>query len=169
MDTKHITAVRYVKATDPIGRLMIQTAGNRWDVSVHERSLALYLDAQIDLLTRTVDAFLPEEADGITEGDIRERMTMLIEAASNGVLDVALDAIFGDDPIPKEAPKPLYPGVEVSLVNVDGNALMLHAHVSAALKEAGVPHSERNKFFVELTSGNYDNVLATIYRWVTVV
>ena len=97
MDTKHITAVHYVKATDPIGRLLIQKAGDQWDVSVHERSLAMYLDAQVGLLTRTVDAFTPDELPGITDHDIRERMTVLIEAASLGTLDAALEAIFGEE------------------------------------------------------------------------
>ncbi len=38
--------------------------------------------------------------------------------------------------------------------------------MTAALKRAGVPQAERDAFFVEATSGDYDHLLATAMRWV---
>lgn len=192
MDTKHITAVHYVHAADPIGRLILQKAGDLWSGDSPDPK-SEYLRGQVETIADTVrvlsDHELPDEDFEAT----KERIVMLIEAASQGTLDAALNSLFspnhdwctaceavteydGDECLRcgrlwgyDEPPKPHYPDVEVSLVNVDGNALMLHAHVAHALKEAGVPGPEREKFFLELTSGDYDNVLATIYRWVTVV
>jgi len=62
-----------------------------------------------------------------------------------------------------------YPEVHVRLVGEDGNAFAIMARVSSALKEAGVPQAEIDKYYEESTSGDYDNLLQTATRWVQVV
>jgi hypothetical protein len=61
-----------------------------------------------------------------------------------------------------------YPEIEVQLSGEDGNAMAIMARVSAALRRAGVSKEERDDYYSESTSGDYDNVLATAMRWVTV-
>jgi hypothetical protein len=61
-----------------------------------------------------------------------------------------------------------YPEVHVRLVGEDGNAFAIMARVSSALKEAGVPQEEIDKYYEESTSGDYDNLLQTATRWVQV-
>jgi hypothetical protein len=61
-----------------------------------------------------------------------------------------------------------YPNVEVDLVGENGNAYVLIAKVNKALRNAGVPRAERDEFMKEATSGDYDNVLGTIMKWVEV-
>ncbi len=61
-----------------------------------------------------------------------------------------------------------YPAIEVAQSDPDGNALMLIGKVSKALRQAGVSREELAAFRTEATAGDYDNVLATALRWVTV-
>jgi hypothetical protein len=61
-----------------------------------------------------------------------------------------------------------HPEVEVELVGLDGNAFAVLGRVLGALKRAGVPEAERKEFQAEATSGDYDHLLATVTRWVTV-
>lgn len=69
-----------------------------------------------------------------------------------------------------------YPQVRVRLVGADGNAFAVIGRVTQALrdglKEAGMEHraimSEVSAFQKEATSGDYDHLLATAMRWVTV-
>lgn len=63
---------------------------------------------------------------------------------------------------------PKYPDIHVRLVGTDGNAFAVIGAVTAALKRAGVPQAERDAFFAEATSGDYDLLLATAMRWVDV-
>lgn len=63
---------------------------------------------------------------------------------------------------------PKYPEIEVELVGQDGNAYAIMGRVEAALKEGGVPKAERDKYMEESMSGDYDNLLQTAMKWVTV-
>lgn len=61
-----------------------------------------------------------------------------------------------------------YPDIEVQLSERDGNAFMVMGAVSKALRRANVPKEEIDKYLEESTSGDYNNLLATATRWVTV-
>jgi hypothetical protein len=61
-----------------------------------------------------------------------------------------------------------YPQVTVHLIGEDGNAFAILGKVRAALKRAGVPKEEVKEFTREATDGNYDELLATVMRWVQV-
>lgn len=61
-----------------------------------------------------------------------------------------------------------YPEVEVKLVGEDGNAFAIMGRVMAALKSAGVPKEEIDKYYAQSTSGDYDNLLRTATEWVSV-
>ena len=63
-------------------------------------------------------------------------------------------------------PSPKYPNVRVRLVGEDGNAWAILGRVNAALQHAGIDKAERDAFFAEATSGDYDHLLATVIRWV---
>ncbi len=64
--------------------------------------------------------------------------------------------------------QPRFPNVHVRLVGTDGNAFAVLGAVSRALRRAGVAKEERDAFFAEATSGDYDHLLATVRRWVEV-
>ncbi len=61
-----------------------------------------------------------------------------------------------------------YPEVEVQLSGENGNAFVLMALVSRALRKAGVEKTEIDLFYEEATSGDYDHVLQTCMSWVSV-
>lgn len=61
-----------------------------------------------------------------------------------------------------------YSDVEVQLSGEDGNAFFVIGRVSSALRRAGVPSEEISEFTDEAMSGDYDNVLQTCMKWVTV-
>ena len=63
---------------------------------------------------------------------------------------------------------PKYPLIHVQLTGQDSNAFMIIGLVMKALRKAGVPQSEIDEFGDEATSGDYNNVIATAMRWVTV-
>lgn len=65
-----------------------------------------------------------------------------------------------------EAPK--YPNVEVQLTGEDGNAVAIMGRVGSALKRAGVSKEEVDAYYAESMSGDYDNVLRTAVKWVSV-
>ncbi len=65
-----------------------------------------------------------------------------------------------------EAPK--YPEIEVRLVGEDGNAVAIMGRVANALRKAGVSQEEINAYLDESMSGDYDNVLRTAVKWVSV-
>lgn len=64
--------------------------------------------------------------------------------------------------------KPKYPDVEVQLSGEDGNAMAIMGRVSKALRRAGVSREECDAFREEATSGDYDQLLQTCFRWVDV-
>jgi hypothetical protein len=65
-------------------------------------------------------------------------------------------------------PEVKYPDVEVQLTGNDGNAFAIMGAVSKALRRAGVEKSEIDEYMSESMSGDYDNLLRTAMRWVSV-
>ena len=63
---------------------------------------------------------------------------------------------------------PKYPAIKVKLIGQDGNAYAIMGAVQKELRKAGVPTDEIDNFFVEATSGDYNNVIVTAMKWVTV-
>jgi len=59
--------------------------------------------------------------------------------------------------------------IEVELLGNDGNAFSIMGAVSKAMRRAGVSSEERDLYFKEATSGDYDQLLATTMEWVDVV
>jgi len=81
------------------------------------------------------------------------------------VLTVARAVAEQAQPTPADDVK--YPDIHVQLTGEDGNAMVIMGAVSAALRRAG--HTAEIKAFVqEATSGDYDHLLATACRWVSV-
>ena len=62
----------------------------------------------------------------------------------------------------------LYPEVHVVLTGTDGNALAIVGKVRRALEHNGVHDDVCEVFVREALSGDYNNVLQTAMRWVTV-
>lgn len=63
---------------------------------------------------------------------------------------------------------PKYPRVRVSLSGEDGNAFFIISRTMMALKKAGVSAEEAEQYRVEAESGDYDNVIQTTMKWVSV-
>ena len=63
---------------------------------------------------------------------------------------------------------PKYPEVVVELSEQDGNAFSILVRVRRAMRRADVDQNEIALFRKEATSGDYDNLLQTVMRWVTV-
>lgn len=61
-----------------------------------------------------------------------------------------------------------YPQIEVQLSGLDGNAFTLMNAVSKQLRRHGVGAEEVDAFYAEATSGDYDRLLQTCQRWVSV-
>jgi hypothetical protein len=64
--------------------------------------------------------------------------------------------------------EPKYPNVKVKLVGEDGNAFAILGRVQRELKRHQVPPEDQKKFMDEATSGDYDNLLQTCMKWVSV-
>ena len=62
-----------------------------------------------------------------------------------------------------------YSHVEVKLIGLSNNAFHIIGAVRKALIRAGASKLEIELFTEEATSGNYDHLLATVQRWVTVI
>jgi hypothetical protein len=61
-----------------------------------------------------------------------------------------------------------YPEVRVKLSGNDGNAFAIMGSVASALRKAGVSADEIAAYRDESMSGDYDNLLRTAMRWVSV-
>jgi hypothetical protein len=61
-----------------------------------------------------------------------------------------------------------HPEVEVQLSGCDGNAFAIMGRVAGALRRAGVPEEEVDAYYAESQEGDYDHLLITAFRWVTV-
>lgn len=66
----------------------------------------------------------------------------------------------------EQAAGPLYPEIEVELSGINGNAFNIIGVTQKALRRGGVPPAEVTRFVDEATSGDYDNVIQTVMRWV---
>jgi hypothetical protein len=62
---------------------------------------------------------------------------------------------------------PRFPDVRVQLAGKDGNAFSIAGRVRKALERNG-HYAEGSEFFSEALSGDYDHLLQTVFRWVTV-
>jgi hypothetical protein len=62
----------------------------------------------------------------------------------------------------------VHPEICVRLTGTDGNAYAVLGKVSQALTRASVPQEEIEAFRAEAMSGDYDHLLQTAMRWVTV-
>ena len=58
--------------------------------------------------------------------------------------------------------------VKINLLGHDGNAAAIIGSVRRALRKGGAPRGAIDAFVEEAMSGDYDNVLQTVFRWVTV-
>jgi hypothetical protein len=63
---------------------------------------------------------------------------------------------------------PWFKEIEVQLTGNDGNAYVIMGAVSSALRRHGVSEEDRNKYSEESMSGNYDTLLQTAMKWVSV-
>jgi hypothetical protein len=59
--------------------------------------------------------------------------------------------------------------IEVELIGQDGNAFAIMGAVSRELKRAGVSKEERDAYFTEATSGDYNHLLRVTSEWVNIV
>lgn len=64
---------------------------------------------------------------------------------------------------------PRFPGIEVQLSGNDGNAFTILGSVNKALRRNGCSQTEIDEFQNEAMSGDYDHLLRTCMKWVTVV
>ena len=63
---------------------------------------------------------------------------------------------------------PKYPNIKAKLIGQDGNAFAIIGTVKQALRKASVPQNDIDEFVVEAMSGDYNNVITTALKWVTV-
>jgi len=63
---------------------------------------------------------------------------------------------------------PKYPQIHIQLTGTDGNAFSILGRVRAVMRQNGVPADELTEFTEQATSGDYDHLLRTCMRWVTV-
>jgi hypothetical protein len=61
-----------------------------------------------------------------------------------------------------------HPDIVVELVGTDGNAFAILGHVTRAMKAAGIDKAERDQFMAEAMAGDYNHLLVTVMKWVTV-
>ena len=65
-------------------------------------------------------------------------------------------------------PMAKYPDIVARLIGQDGNGFMIIAHVNRLLMEHDVPANEREDFMNDAMSGDYNHLLQTVMKWVTV-
>lgn len=61
-----------------------------------------------------------------------------------------------------------YENVTVQLLGLDGNAFSILGRVMSAMRDEGIAQEEIDLFLKEATGGNYDELLATVAKWVNV-
>lgn len=64
--------------------------------------------------------------------------------------------------------EPRYPHIIVTLTNNDGNAFGILGAVRRALRKGGVPETEVSAFYKEATEGDYDHLLVTVMKYVSI-
>ncbi len=60
---------------------------------------------------------------------------------------------------------PKYPNINVQLTGKDSNAFNILGICLQAMRRAGLPQEERDKFHKEATSGDYNHLLCTCMEW----
>ena len=60
-----------------------------------------------------------------------------------------------------------HPHVRVKLVGEDGNAFAILGRVSGAMKREQVSEAEQKAFMSEAQSSDYNNLLRTVYQWIS--
>lgn len=63
----------------------------------------------------------------------------------------------------------MYPDIEVELSGQDGNAFAILSRTARAMTRGGVSKEQVDQYRHEATSGDYDHLLATTMKWVTVL
>lgn len=63
---------------------------------------------------------------------------------------------------------PKYPEITVTLSDQDGNAALIIARTSKAMRRGGISQDEIKRYREEATSGDYDHLLQTTMAWVNV-
>lgn len=64
---------------------------------------------------------------------------------------------------------PKHPEIEVTLIGEDSNAFNVIGSILRAMKAESVPEEERDAFTIEAMTGDYDHLLQTCMKWVTVI
>lgn len=67
-----------------------------------------------------------------------------------------------------EAGEPKFPSIKVQLTGEDGNAFIIIGRVRRALRDGGAGPDAEQQFSAEAMAGDYDHVLQTCMKWVTV-
>lgn len=63
--------------------------------------------------------------------------------------------------------EPKYPHIIVQITGKDGNAFSILGNVGAAMRKNNILQEEREMFYNEATSGDYNHLLQTCTKWVT--
>lgn len=58
---------------------------------------------------------------------------------------------------------------EIDLTSIDGNAFAIMGAAQRILKQAGATKEELNEYLKESMSGDYDNLVATVGKWLVIV
>lgn len=85
-----------------------------------------------------------------------------------GVLVYECDTCHKRHYMKQKAREVRYPEITVKLIGMDGNAFAIGAAVQDALKKGNVPKADRDLYFQEAFSGDYDHLLQVTLRWVNV-
>jgi hypothetical protein len=64
---------------------------------------------------------------------------------------------------------PKYPDIEVTFSGIDGNAFALLGAVQRGLRRGGIDQAEVERFYAEATAGDYDALIQTCMKWVTIL
>jgi len=64
--------------------------------------------------------------------------------------------------------EPKFPQINVQMVGQDGNAFSILGRVQSAMRKGGIDQAERDAFREEATAGDYNHLLATVMKWVSV-
>jgi hypothetical protein len=59
-----------------------------------------------------------------------------------------------------------HPEISVQLTGEDGNGFLIASRVRMALKKVGVSEQEREEFWNDAPSADYNHLLVTVIKWV---
>ena len=80
-----------------------------------------------------------------------------------------VDSFTPEPPAGAAVMEPFYPLIEVQLSGNDGNAFGILGAVQREMKRGGLEKARIDEFMAEATSGDYDALLRTCMKWVTVL